>query len=99
MKLSRGPFRVVTTLAVAMILTGINSAAMAYPSNITEYDQATRTGAKFSSGTGQIRAKQECESSSGQTDWWVYGYWMVKSSTSWTSDCSTILDRGYELTS
>jgi hypothetical protein len=86
--MARGLIRGAVATSLALALVGIGSSAMATPSNITLTIGSTTTSAKFSTGTGQIRAKQECNSSNGQTSWWQYGYWMTRTYTSTTGSCS-----------
>lgn len=92
--------RGVLAMAMTVAIASVSSTAMAAPSNITLPIKPTQTGAKFSTGTGQIRAKQECNSSNGQTSWYQYGYWMVRGSTSWTGTCTYITNgsQWYDIT-
>lgn len=86
--MARGLIRGAVATGLAVALVGVGSSAMAAPSNISLSIKPTTTGAKFAAGTGQIRAKQECNSSSGQSRWQQYGYWMTRGNWSWTGSCT-----------
>lgn len=44
-------------------------------------------GARFSAGTGHIRAVQLCETTNGQTDFYQTGPWVGINTWSWTGTC------------
>lgn len=61
----------------------------------------TKIQAWFTSGGGQIRARQHCQTSNGQTDWMDYGDWKYVNVKSVTGSCTyrlAIPSPPYELT-
>jgi hypothetical protein len=85
----RGSLLGVTVTALA-IAAGVMVApsVSATPSNITLHVYSTYTSASFTTGTGQIRAKQQCNTSNGQSSWTQYGYWVSKNLLSQTGTCT-----------
>jgi len=50
-----------------------------------------KTSAWGTAGTGSIRAGQMCETSNGQTNWYVYGSWVsTRNVKSVTSSCTYV---------
>lgn len=56
----------------------------------------TCTQAKYTAGTGQIRATQRCSSSSGQSEFVQYGAWVGKNVISQTPGCTYYLGSGVQ---
>src|SRR5262245_13117636 len=81
--------------------TGLAVLAMAspawagWPGGIYYSETPTQTGARYTTGSGYIRAWQYCESSNGQTNWYSWGPWQTINVWSWTGTCSIIRSRGY----
>lgn len=85
-----------TVAGVVAASLAVPAAAQAKPGSIERANTSTRTAVKFRSGTGIIRAKQLCESSSGQTMWWAYGPWVGINKWSTAGPCTNIRSRGYD---
>jgi len=90
--------RVLVASAATMgCLVAVAAPANAWPSGVYVNTTPTQTGAKFTSGTGHIRAGQICETSNGQTDWYSYGPWVGINTASWTGSCTYIRERFHDL--
>jgi hypothetical protein len=86
----------VATAAATAALLAVPTAAQAAPGGITWSNTSTRTSVKYTTGTGIIRARQMCESSSGQTNWYVYGNWAGRNVWSTTPACTYVVSRSYQ---
>ena len=93
----RTTLTIAATTACGAVVLGMCTPAQALPTNPRAYPDGARTRAIFTAGTGHIRAKQVCESSSGQTDWTSYGPWVGRGVNSYTGTCSIIRSRSYDV--
>jgi hypothetical protein len=82
------------TIAAAIIATAgglaVAAPAQAIPTTFRVTLAHNPTGAIYTAGTGHIRAWQECETASGQTDYYIYGPWAAKNVWSWTGNCGAV---------
>jgi hypothetical protein len=95
--MKRGLVSAVAAAGMAIGGVALSAPAHALPTQGYVNYSAGVTSAWYTSGTGYIRAKQYCESSSGQTNWWVYGSWVGKNIYSVTSHCYYVRDFGFEV--
>jgi hypothetical protein len=87
----------IAAITATAAMAAVPTPAQAYPSSIQFATTATQTGARFTAGSGGIRAWQYCESSSGQTNWYSYGPWVGIYAWSWTGTCYIIRNRGFDV--
>jgi len=72
--------------AVAALTVAV-PAANALPTTVSLTTGHNPTGAIFTAGTGHIRSWQLCESSNGQTDFYINGPWVGINTWSWSGNC------------
>ncbi|MEU8819978.1 hypothetical protein [Actinoplanes sp. NPDC048796] len=95
--MTRSLAAVTAAAAMTTALLAVPTAAQAAPSRIQTRYTSTTTSVRFTAGTGLIRAWQDCESSSGQTEFRQYGSWKTINNWSTTGSCSTrIIKRGWQ---
>ncbi|SNY25017.1 hypothetical protein [Paractinoplanes atraurantiacus] len=95
--MTRSLTAVAAATAMTTALLAVPTAAQAAPGGIKTRYTSTQTSVRFTSGTGLIRAWQDCESSSGQTIFRQYGSWRTINNWSTAGPCSTrIIKRGWQ---
>jgi hypothetical protein len=87
----------VAVIGSTAAMLAVPTPAQAIPTLVQVRTTATQTGARFTAGTGAIRAWQLCETPSGQTNWYSYGPWVGINRWSWTGTCTIIRDRGFQV--
>jgi hypothetical protein len=95
--MTRSLVAVATAAATTTALLALPTAAQAAPGGVQTRYTSTQTSVRYTSGTGLIRAWQDCESSSGQTIFRQYGSWKGINNWSTTGRCTIrIVKRGWQ---
>lgn len=95
--MKRGLLYSLTTVGCTAATLAAATPAMAAPSGILFATGPNRTAVSYTSGTGQIRAWQLCETPSGQTNWHSVGPWVGRGAWSETGTCTIVVDRGFDV--
>jgi hypothetical protein len=86
-----------TAVFLGAALTVAAPAADAWPSQVQTTLAHNPTGARYTAGTGWVRAWQYCETNNGQTDFYQDGPWVGINTWSWTGSCANYRGHGFDI--
>ncbi|MEU7655883.1 hypothetical protein AB0C41_28120 [Micromonospora taraxaci] len=94
--MNRGLVYSLTAVGCTAAMLATASPAMAAPGGILHAYPPNTTLVAYTTGTGEIRAWQYCETPNGQTNWYSYGPWVGINTWSQTGTCTIVRSRGYQ---